>query len=361
MLAWHRQTNMQMQRSLEPVFRDSLCLIITSCNATFLIDCTDKNSKCFFLFYRPSELWLVVSRCDHLCDAVWLSSVLLEAPQSHHPEGHEKEDNDGQLWLSRRWVEPDLWDGQGHRTQVSVFLFAMVLLSCCIMILFSKILWNCYWFFLLFFNFFLACLASLHKCSPFSLIHLSAHFSFILFLCNNFSLLSSSAPCRLLKVKPEERLTIEGVLAHPWLNCTEALDNVLPSAQMMMDKVNGKCAQSCTNNSVVLPYWNSQHSFYTMQHWCPFLPFATVRPLSFPGGSRRDPAGPCRAVGQHENSGSERQPEAPKLCQQSNPQEAETTGVRWRLLRFLCHLFSSADTLSLKWFLHWQGTAVQWG
>uniref|UniRef100_A0A671KW73 MAP kinase-activated protein kinase 5 n=1 Tax=Sinocyclocheilus anshuiensis TaxID=1608454 RepID=A0A671KW73_9TELE len=41
---------------------------------------------------------------------------------------------------------------------------------------------------------------------------------------------------KLLKVKPEERLNIEGVLAHPWLNCTEALDNVLPSAQMMMDK-----------------------------------------------------------------------------------------------------------------------------
>ncbi|XP_057688934.1 MAP kinase-activated protein kinase 5 isoform X3 [Corythoichthys intestinalis] len=41
---------------------------------------------------------------------------------------------------------------------------------------------------------------------------------------------------KLLKVKPEERLTIEGVLSHPWLNCTEALDNVLPSAQMMMDK-----------------------------------------------------------------------------------------------------------------------------
>lgn len=51
-----------------------------------------------------------------------------------------------------------------------------------------------------------------------------------------YSLLSSAA-VRLLKVKPEERLTIEGVLAHPWLNCTEALDNVLPSAQMMMDKV----------------------------------------------------------------------------------------------------------------------------
>ncbi|XP_059400951.1 MAP kinase-activated protein kinase 5-like isoform X2 [Carassius carassius] len=41
---------------------------------------------------------------------------------------------------------------------------------------------------------------------------------------------------KLLKVKPEERLNIEEVLAHPWLNCTEALDNVLPSAQMMMDK-----------------------------------------------------------------------------------------------------------------------------
>uniref|UniRef100_A0A3P8VFJ6 MAP kinase-activated protein kinase 5 n=1 Tax=Cynoglossus semilaevis TaxID=244447 RepID=A0A3P8VFJ6_CYNSE len=41
---------------------------------------------------------------------------------------------------------------------------------------------------------------------------------------------------KLLKVKPEERLTIEGALAHPGLNCTEAMDNVLPSAQMMMDK-----------------------------------------------------------------------------------------------------------------------------
>lgn len=55
------------------------------------------------------------------------------------------------------------------------------------------------------------------------------------------SLWSSPAAVRLLKVKPEERLTIEGVLAHPWLNCTEALDNVLPSAQMMMDKVEETC------------------------------------------------------------------------------------------------------------------------
>ena len=42
---------------------------------------------------------------------------------------------------------------------------------------------------------------------------------------------------RLLKVKPEERLTIEGVLDHPWLNSTEALDNILPSAQLMIDNV----------------------------------------------------------------------------------------------------------------------------
>ncbi|XP_078083459.1 MAP kinase-activated protein kinase 5 [Mustelus asterias] len=41
---------------------------------------------------------------------------------------------------------------------------------------------------------------------------------------------------KLLKVKPEERLNIEGVLDHPWLNSTEALDNILPSSQMMMDK-----------------------------------------------------------------------------------------------------------------------------
>lgn len=47
---------------------------------------------------------------------------------------------------------------------------------------------------------------------------------------------------RLLKVKPEERLTTEGVLDHPWLNSTEALDNILPSAQLMMDKVCVACA-----------------------------------------------------------------------------------------------------------------------
>ncbi|OBS58847.1 hypothetical protein A6R68_10044 [Neotoma lepida] len=45
---------------------------------------------------------------------------------------------------------------------------------------------------------------------------------------------------KLLKVKPEERLTIEGVLDHPWLNSTEALDNVLPSAQLMMDKAHAE-------------------------------------------------------------------------------------------------------------------------
>lgn len=54
-----------------------------------------------------------------------------------------------------------------------------------------------------------------------------------------------------------------------------------------------------------------------------------------PGRSRWYPAGPCGAAGQHEDPGSDRQPEAFKLCEQPNPQEAETTRVR---LLFLCLL-----------------------
>lgn len=106
-------------------------------------------------------------------------------------------------------------------------------------------------------------------------------------------------------MKPEERLTIEGVLAHPWLNCTEALDNVLPSAQMMMDKVNE------------LP-----HTLNNYGNLCIHITYHL-----FSGGSCQYPAGPRRAVGQHENSGSEYQPEASKLCQQPNPQETKTAGV----------------------------------
>lgn len=41
----------------------------------------------------------------------------------------------------------------------------------------------------------------------------------------------------LLKVTPEEGLTIQGVLDHPWLHSTEALDSVLPSAELKMDEV----------------------------------------------------------------------------------------------------------------------------
>lgn len=107
-------------------------------------------------------------------------------------------------------------------------------------------------------------------------------------------------------MKPEERLTIEGVLAHPWLNCTEALDNVLPSAQMMMDKVSGKPKPFLTGLKVG----------------------RSTSVLVFPPGSSRwYPAGACGAAGQHEDSRSERQPEAFKLCQQPNPQEAQTTRV----------------------------------
>ncbi|KAG5260785.1 hypothetical protein AALO_G00296570 [Alosa alosa] len=65
---------------------------------------------------------------------------------------------------------------------------------------------------------------------------------------------------KLLKVKPEERLTIEGVLAHPWLNCTEALDNVLPSAQMMMDKVSSAERSHRLRGLALLSLWNSRSS-----------------------------------------------------------------------------------------------------
>lgn len=159
-------------------------------------------------------------------------------------------------------------------------------------------------------------------------------------LSNNLPFLTPpSAHHRLLKVKPEERLTIEGVLAHPWLNCTEALDNVLPSAQMMMDKVSGEM-------QVIMWSQMNRPAEATVESWlgtwltCLWLfiqrnnfltSFSYCLSSYLPGGSGRYPAGPCRAAGQHENSGSECQPEAPQLCQQPNPQEEETPGV-WLLL-----------------------------
>lgn len=89
--------------------------------------------KSFFsIFHCFSELWFVVAWCDHLCDAVWLSTVLFKAPQSHHPEGHEEKDYDWQLWLPWRWVEPDLWDGQGHCTQVSLVWLPPALNTACL-------------------------------------------------------------------------------------------------------------------------------------------------------------------------------------------------------------------------------------
>lgn len=160
-------------------------------NSRALINISSPGIQLFFISISNHfpELRFMVSWRDHLRDAVWVSTLLLQTPQSHHPEGHEEKNHDRQLRLPRRWVEPDLWDGQGHCSQVGLFL----LCSCSLLMLF-------------------------------------------LYRGHYYSLLSSAA-VRLLKVKPEERLTIEGVLAHPWLNCTEALDNVLPSAQMMMDKV----------------------------------------------------------------------------------------------------------------------------
>jgi len=56
--------------------------------------------------------------------------------------------------------------------------------------------------------------------------------------------------------------------------------------------------------------------------------------LCLPGGGRRYSAGPRGAARQHEDSGSERQPEASELCQQPNPQEAETAGVQSLMFTF---------------------------
>lgn len=39
----------------------------------------------------------MVPGCHHLCDAVWVSTVLLKASQQDNSEGHEKKDHDGKL------------------------------------------------------------------------------------------------------------------------------------------------------------------------------------------------------------------------------------------------------------------------
>lgn len=113
-------------------------------------------------------------------------------------------------------------------------------------------------------------------------------------------------------MKPEERLTIEGVLAHPWLNCTEALDNVLPSAQMMMDKVRERSEPAERRRK--------DARLIVLNH-------AALAAAVVSGCGGRYPAGSRRAAGQYENSGSEHQPQASELCQQPNPQEKKTAGV----------------------------------
>ena len=45
------------------------------------------------------------------------------------------------------------------------------------------------------------------------------------------------------------------------------------------------------------------------------------------GSSSRYPAGARRAVGQYEDPGSQRQPEASELCEQPNPQETKAAWV----------------------------------
>lgn len=63
--------------------------------ARSLISISPENHLFFIsIFNHFPELRFMVSRCDYLRDAVRVSTLLLQTPQSHHPEGHEEEDYD---------------------------------------------------------------------------------------------------------------------------------------------------------------------------------------------------------------------------------------------------------------------------
>lgn len=71
------------------------------------------------LFSLLSELWLMVLGSDYLRDVVWIPSFLLQTSQSDYPKGHAEKDHDGQFWVPRGRVEPDLRDGQRCCEEVS--------------------------------------------------------------------------------------------------------------------------------------------------------------------------------------------------------------------------------------------------
>lgn len=63
--------------------------------ATSLISISPENYLFFISIFNPfPELRFMVSWCDYLRDAVRVSTLLLQTPQSHHPKGHEEKDYD---------------------------------------------------------------------------------------------------------------------------------------------------------------------------------------------------------------------------------------------------------------------------
>lgn len=68
--------------------------------AQSLVSISPENDLFFIsIFNCFPELRFMVSRCDYLRDAVRVSTLLLQTPQPHHPEGHEEKDYDRQLRL----------------------------------------------------------------------------------------------------------------------------------------------------------------------------------------------------------------------------------------------------------------------
>lgn len=63
--------------------------------ATSLISISPEKYLFFIAFFNYfPELRFMVSWCDYLRDAVRVSTLLLQTPQSHHPKGHEEKDYD---------------------------------------------------------------------------------------------------------------------------------------------------------------------------------------------------------------------------------------------------------------------------
>lgn len=93
----------------------------------------------------------------------------------------------------------------------------------------------------------------------------------------------------------------------------------LGSSLAQLHRGSGQCAALCSDD-------DGQGDATISSAPRRFLISMTPDVVSGRGGGH--PAGSRRAAGQHENSGSEYQPQTSQLRQQPNPQEKETAGVR---------------------------------